>query len=204
MCSSDLGQHEDELCAVKAVSADGKTITLDRPLAYNHGGIFGYTEAVPVGNLSRNVIVESENAQEISRRGHTMFMHTQDVVIDSALFRELGRTSVEGTLTNPELKEGKLTPGTDANTIGRYAVHFHIRWGVTYQQQPFIVRNSAIDGSPKLGVVNHGGYGLVDHNVSYRVRGSHFFTENGSEIGRFHGNLAVRSFGTDEIGRAHV
>ena len=85
----------------------------------------------------------------------------------------------------------RLVPGTDANSIGRYAVHFHIRWGATYKQQPFIVRNSAIVGSPKLGVVNHGGYGLVDDNVAYRVRGSQFFTENGSEIGRFKGNLAV-------------
>ena len=179
-----------------AVSADGKTVTLDRPLAYQHGDIYGYAEAVPVGNLSRNVVIESENVEDVSRRGHVMFMHTQDVVLDSVLFRELGRTNVEGTLTSPRVKDGKLAAGTDANTIGRYAVHFHIRWGATYKQQPFIVRNCAVVGSPKLGVVNHGGYGLVDDNVSYRVRGSHFFTENGSEIGRFKGNLAVRSNGT--------
>ena len=75
-------------------------------------------------------------------------------------------------------------------------MHFHIRWGATYKQQPFVVRNCAVVGSPKLGIVNHGGYGLVDDNVTYKVRGSHFFTENGSEIGRFKGNLAVRSHGT--------
>jgi hypothetical protein len=126
-----------------------------------------------------------------------MFMHTQDVVIDSALFRELGRTQVEGELTSPRVTDGKLEPGTDANSIGRYALHFHIRWGATYKQQPFIVRNSAVVGSPKLGIVNHGGHGLVDDNIAYNVRGSHFFTENGSEIGRFKGNLAVRSNGTD-------
>jgi hypothetical protein len=191
------GQHQDEERAIAAVSADGRTITLDRALTYQHGDIYGYAEAVPVGNLTRNVVIESENSEQVSRRGHIMFMHTQDVVIDSVLFRELGRTSVEGTLTSPRVKDGRLEPGTDDNSIGRYAVHFHIRWGATYKQQPFVVRNSAIDGSPKLGVVNHGGYGLVDDNVSYRVQGSHFFTENGSEIGRFKGNLAVRSNGTD-------
>src|SRR5260370_11875849 len=122
---------------------------------------------------------------------------SQDVIIDGALFRELGRTNVVGTLTSPEVKGCELVAGTDANTIGRYAVHFHIRWGATYKQEPFRVRHCAVVGSPKLGVVNHGGYGLVDDNVSYRVRGSHFFTENGSEIGRFSGNLAVRSDGTD-------
>lgn len=191
------GQHQDEERNIQAISADGKSVTIDRALAYQHGDIFGYPEAVPVGNLSRNVIIESENSQEISRRGHVMFMHTQDVVIDSALFRELGRTNTDGTLTNPELKDGKLVEGTDANTIGRYALHFHIRWGATYKQTPFIVRNSALVGSPKLGIVNHGGYGLVDDNVTFRVRGSHFFTENGSEIGRFRGNLAVRSNGNN-------
>jgi hypothetical protein len=190
------GQHQDEERTIRKLSADGQTVSLDRPLAYQHGDIYGYAEAVPVGNLSRNVLVDSENAREVSRRGHVMFMHTQDVVIDSVLFRELGRTNVEGELTNPRVKDGKLEAGTDANTIGRYALHFHIRWGATYKQQPFVVRNSAVDGSPKLGIVNHGGYGLVDGNVSYRVRGSHFFTENGSEIGRFKGNLAVRSNGT--------
>jgi RNA polymerase sigma factor (sigma-70 family) len=191
-----VGRHQDEERTIRALSGGGSSVTLDRPLAYQHGGIYGYPEAVPVGNLSRNVVVESENVKDASRRGHVMFMHTQDVVIDSALFRELGRTSVEGEQTSPRVTGGKLEPGTDANSIGRYALHFHIRWGATCKQRPFVVRNSAVVGSPKLGVVNHGGYGLVDDNVSYRVRGSHFFTENGSEIGRFKGNLAVRSHGT--------
>jgi RNA polymerase sigma factor (sigma-70 family) len=190
------GQHQDEERIIRSLSADGKTVTLDQALTYQHGDIYGYPEAVPVGNLSRNVVIESENTEKVGRRGHVMFMHTQDVVIDSALFRELGRTNVEGELTNPRVKDGKTVPGTDANSIGRYALHFHIRWGATYKQQPFIVRNSAIVGSPKLGLVNHGGYGLVDDNVAYKVRGSQFFTENGSEIGRFKGNLAVRSHGT--------
>ena len=67
---------------------------------------------------------------------------------------------------------------------------------MTYKQQPFLVCDSAVEGSPKFGVVNHGGHGLVDDNFSYRIDGSHFFTENGSEIGRFQGNLAVRSHGS--------
>jgi hypothetical protein len=191
------GEHQDEEREVRSLSKDGRTVTLDRALVYQHGGIYGFAGPVPVGNLSRNVIIESEIVQEVSRRGHVMFMHAQDVIIDGALFRELGRTHVVGILTSPEVKDCELVAGTDANTIGRYAVHFHIRWGATLKQEPFRVRNCAVVGSPKLGIVNHGGYGLVDNNVSYRVRGSHFFTENGSEIGRFTGNLAVRSDGTD-------
>ena len=181
------GQHQDEERTIRAVSGDGKTVTLDRPLAYQHGDIFGYAEAVPVGNLSRNVVIESENSRATSsRRGHVMFMHTQDVVIDSALFRELGRTNVEGDADQPGSQgrqAGARAPTPTPSAATR--VHFHIRWGATYKQQPFVVRNCAVVGSPKLGIVNHGGYGLVDDNVSYRVRGSHFFTENGSEIGRF-------------------
>jgi hypothetical protein len=191
------GVNQDELRHVRSISIDGRIVTLDKPLVYQHGGIFGFDGSVPVANLTRNVIVESEMVDDVSRRGHVMFMHTYDVVIDGALFREMGRTNVEGTLTSPEVKDGKTVPGTDTNTIGRYAVHFHIRWGATYKQTPFHVRNCAVVGSPKLGIVNHGGHGWIDNNVCYRVRGSHFFTENGSEIGRFTGNLAVRSDGTD-------
>jgi hypothetical protein len=64
-----VGLHQDEERTVKALSADGKTVTLDQALAHQHGGIYRYPEAVPVGNLSRNVIVESEDSYALRRRG---------------------------------------------------------------------------------------------------------------------------------------
>ena len=89
-----------------------------------------------------------------------------------------------------------LVPESDRNAMGRYAVHFHLRTGADLKNPPHVLRNSAIVDSPKLGVVNHGGYVNIENNVGYHIDGSHFFTENGSEIGTIRGNLAIRSRGS--------
>lgn len=195
----DPEASQEEARTIAAISADGLTITLSAPLAYSHGGIYGYEEAAPVGDLTRNVVFSSEDPSDISRRGHVMFMHSMNVVIDGAEFLQLGRTDALRTHTIPTLDDGgMLVPGTDDNTLGRYAVHFHVRSGANYGQTPFVIRNSAVVGSPKNGIVNHGGYGLIDNNVVYDAIGSGIFTENGSEIGRITGNLIVGSSGSDD------
>ena len=51
--------HEDEERDITTISADGRTITLDKALEHKHGGIFGYPEAVPVGNLTRPTATET-------------------------------------------------------------------------------------------------------------------------------------------------
>ena len=106
----------DEERTIKSISPDGRSFTLDQALAYQHGGIYGYPEAVPVGNLSRNVRIESEHHTDVPRRGHVMFMHTQDVVVDSAQFRELGRTEGRIVVTDPKVRAGIMEKGTDGNT----------------------------------------------------------------------------------------
>ena len=85
---------------------------------------------------------------------------------------------------------GALVEGTDANTQGRYAVHFHLRSGARADVAPNVFRNSVIVDSPKHGLVNHGGNVLAEGNVTFRVDGSHFFAENGSEIGALCSALA--------------
>ncbi len=195
---SDLQADRDELREITAVSSDGRTIELDRPLEADHPAPAG--SHVPVGNLTRNVVFRSENAAELDRRGHFMVMHTHHpVTIDGAAFIDLGRTDTRRAHTIPDVDhEGRVVPGSDANTQGRYALHFHMRSGASRDRPPHVVRNSAIVGSPKHGLVNHGGYVVADGNVGYAIDGSHFFSENGTEIGRFANNLAVRSLGSGD------
>src|SRR5262249_36604257 len=152
---------------------------------------------LPIGNLSRNVVFRSADPSRRGGRGHVMIMHVPTgVAIDGAGFYGLGRTSARVAHTTPVLDErGELVEGTDANTIGRYAVHFHLRSGARADVAPNVFRNSVIEGSPKHGLVNHGGHVVAEDNVTFRVEGSHFFAENGSEIGAFRRNLAVRSAG---------
>ena len=193
-------ENEDEVHTIESISSDGRTVTLKQPLAYDHPVPAGYDVRVPIGNLSRNVILESEEKTILNRRAHVMFMHNHSArtTIDGALFYGLGRTDGRVLATSPTVDENcHVIEGTDANTIGRYAVHFHMRTGADKtRNEPHILQNSAIVDSPKLGFVNHGAYVNALNNVSYQIAGSHFFTENGSEIGTIEGNLAVRSSGS--------
>ena len=189
---------EDERIAVRRVSPVDNTVVLDSPLLFDHLG--PHPGLVPVGNLTRNVVFRSESPDRPSRRGHVMFMHTlTGIHVDGAGFYELGRTRARSPASSPKLDEdGLLVAGTDDNTVGRYAVHFHIRSGARRSLPANVVRGSAIVGSPKHGLVNHGGHVVAERNVSYDVAGSHFFSENGSELGRFESNLAVYSEGVED------
>ncbi|MCP1975265.1 G8 domain-containing protein [Bradyrhizobium elkanii] len=188
--------NEDETPTIASV--DGEQIRLDRPLKYAHLTPDG--TSVPMGNLTRNVRIASEAAAPLSARGHIMFLHQQTGVnIDGAEFRDLGRTDAKQAQTSPDLDEaGNLVLGSDDNTIGRYALHFHVVSGARIDIPPHVVRNSVVRGSPKHGIVNHGGHLLAESNVTFVIAGSHFFAENGTEIGSFRRNLAVRSTGSGE------
>lgn len=190
--------EQDEVLTLSKVSAKGGRLRFNRPLAFDHPA--PEEVQVPIGNLTRNIVFASESYRDISRRGHVMFMHQQTgVVVDGVAFRNLGRTDTRIAHTFPRLDaREKLVQGTDANTIARYAVHFHVRSGADRDVPPHVFRRSVIVDSPKHGLVNHGGHVLAQENVTYRVDGSHFFGENGSEIGTFEGNLAVRSGGSPE------
>ena len=194
------GETQDELRSLKAVSADGRSITLDKAIQFDHPTADGV--ALPIGNLTRNVRFESEanGGDPINERAHIMLMHTHSGTrIEGAAFHRLGRTLADQVHTRPQIGTGgNIVPGSDTNPIGRYALHFHARTGASVKQRPQVVRGCVITDSPKHGLVNHGGHVLAEDNVTYQVRGSHFFGENGSEIGAFIGNLAVRSNGSGE------
>ncbi len=195
---TDADQVQDEIRTLAAVSRSKKSLRFDRPLDFEHWA--PASAGVPIGNLTRNIILSSENSQNIPRRAHVMLMHRQTgTVIDGAAFLGLGRTDTRIAHTVPRLTNaGNVVEGTDANTIARYAVHFHVRSGAHRDVAPHIFRRSVIIDSPKHGLVNHGGHVLAQENITYKIDGSHFFGENGSEIGTFEGNLAVRSEGSPE------
>ncbi|WP_159450396.1 G8 domain-containing protein [Bradyrhizobium mercantei] len=194
--------NHDEVLEVAEISAERTRVRLDKELAFDHFSPF--SRSIPVSNLTRNVRFYSAETTPLAARGHVMIMHRQTgTVIDGASFEELGRTDASRAQTIPQLDaDGKLKPGTDDNSIGRYALHFHLRSGARIEVAPHIVRNSVIIGSPKLGLVNHGGNVIAEQNIGYRIVGSHFFAENGSEIGAFIGNVAVRSSGSGDRIRA--
>jgi hypothetical protein len=190
---------------VQVASISGSQVTLTAPLAYDHKGArnaTGTLEFLPhVGNISRNVIVRSENPT--GTRGHTMFVSRADIDIRYAAFKELGRTRM-GAVNSAEFdSEGRLArAGT--NQIGRYAVHFHHDFGprrTPANDYQFTLIGNAVDGSPKWGITIHRShYGLIQDNVVYNTRGAGIVTEDGSEsFNVFDHNFSMRSEGSREV-----
>jgi hypothetical protein len=190
---------------VTAISSDGRTITLNSALQYDHLGardLNGVLEFLPhVGNLTRNVIVRSESAT--GTRGHTIATHMATVDIRYALFKDLGRTTY-------------LPLNTTTNLIGRYPVHMHHLGGpmtTPANGYQFTLIGNAVDGGSaetkfKWGITVHGShYGLVQDNVVYNYNGAGFATEDGSEsFNVFDHNFALRGMGepNDSVSEARM
>ena len=187
---------------LEIVSINGNVVTIDsdsdepgiQPLQYHHRTPAGHDLSVYVANMNRNVVIMSENPSVTQSRGHVMFMHNQNAVVDNVGFYGLGRTDKRNPANDAVLNDhDELVPGL--NQRGRYAVHFH-RAGTTYADNPGIVEGSVVVDSPGLGFVNHESYVHMRDNVAFNVVGSSFFTEFGNEIGSFERNLSIRNTGS--------
>jgi len=188
---------EDEQRHIASVSNDRTTITLSSPLRFGHVPPAAAGAEVPVANLTRNVMLASTETGRLHQRAHVMIMTHEPVHISGAMFRGLGRTTAARPHTLTTVNDrGEVTVGE--NPIGRYAVHFHLVSGASRNMPPHVFTDNVIADSPKHGLVNHGGYVVAEDNVTFAIHGSHFFAENGSEIGAFRHNLAVFSRGSGE------
>ncbi|MBL8830136.1 MAG: G8 domain-containing protein [Planctomycetaceae bacterium] len=189
--------EQDERPTIKSISADQKTIALSQPLATAHRSPELVGKPIPVGNLTRNVTFRSARTESLADRGHVILMSHVGNEIHGARFAGLGRTSAHDAHTLPELKDdGTVDNGN--NPIGRYAVHFHLRQAASLAAPPQHFVGNVIVDSPKHGLVNHGSYVIATDNVTFGIHGSHFFAENGSEIGAFRHNMAVYSAGSGD------
>ncbi|MEO1417320.1 MAG: G8 domain-containing protein [Bacteroidota bacterium] len=195
--SSSNNPTGDEVAIIQSVS--GNTVTLTAPLTKDHSDVPAPDLRVHVANLNRNIIIESENAATSSpERGHTMFMHTQDVDINNIRFSKLGRTRkiipIDGWMLNPfsANDDDIYIQGARTNIRGRYSVHFH-RGGVSPTMSPAYVRGCVVEDDPGWAYANHSSYVHFEDNVSYNVVGGAFQTEAGDELGSFKRNIAIRT-----------
>jgi hypothetical protein len=179
----------------------GSQVTLSQGLSFNHKGgraLDGTLEFLPhVGNLSRTVVVRSENPN--GTRGHGLFSQRADVDIRYVAWRNMGRTTTQ-PLHNTTFNGDTVTQiGT--NQIGRYPIHMHHVMGPTtppasgYQ---FVLMGNAVEETTKWAITLHNShFGLVQQNVVFKSGGSCIMTEDGSEsrnvIDR---NFAVGSWGS--------
>ena len=200
---------QDETFRLERVN--GTTIYLDRPIANartfpvdaNGRTIDGLK--LHLANFTRNVHVRTatQNAGQPKLQGHVMLMHRGGGKLAWVGLHDLGRTLV-APVTDPILTGSERDAGVnpavgipEENVRGRYALHFH-RAGPASAAS--VIEGCAITvrrlAGFKIGVGNHSSNVSVRRCVSHNVDGSHFFTEEGDELGDFTGNLAIHSLGS--------
>ena len=162
--------EEAETAIVTAVSADGKTLTLEEPgLLYRH---LGETRTVAgpnalefranVGLLSRNLVLQGTSPfSQLDRHGAHVMMHSR------------GDESLTGRIENIECRY--MGQGF---RLGRYPIHFHMIGTVRNSY----VRSVSIHHTYNRAIAIHGVHYLrVTNNVAFETMGQTFFLEDGIE-----------------------
>lgn len=207
--------EKDEVVTITAIL--GNTITFTPALVRDHKAPAQATDLdVHVANLSRNIVVSSENTSVTSisgdyrkPRGHLMFMHTLDVDLRYVEANHLGRTDKSIILDDWDFEDLDANQNTGSpianggkNPRGRYSIHFH-RGGldvsvfpakpITPLPTPAHVEGCVVNNDPGWGYVSHSARVNFVRNVSYDVVGGAFNTESGNETGSFIENIAIRT-----------
>ncbi len=186
---------ETEDRTITALSSDGRSVTLNEPLAFDHPGAYdhaGTLDFLPhLLNTRRNVIIRSENPAGV--RGHLLFHGRADIDLRYAQLEDLGRTNIQDL--------------GDNNQKGRYPLHAHHLIGPVitpangYQ---FTLVGNVVDfgltnvaQNRKWGIAIHDShYGLIADNIVDHASGAGIVTEDGSETGnQIVGNFVVRVVG---------
>jgi G8 domain/PKD domain len=164
-------------------------------LRFNHTRPAGHEGdlSLYVANTTRNISFETEGgtAAPLLSRGHVMFMHNPNVVVENAGFYDLGRTD-KNQLIDDVGQNVDGSQGNGTNPRGRYPLHFH-RTGI--DQAPVVATGNAIVGSPGWGLVQHESSATLADNVVFDVVGSGIVAESGNETGTWNHNLTIKTTG---------
>ena len=192
---------ESEKMEIAAVSADGTTLTLTKPLKFQHLSIeqtFGdhnIETRAEVGLLTRNVKVSGTVNQQFVTEippCEKPFVANEEATqscFQGKFGEEIG-TDEFGSIIFIHAKEKdkhmvrariaytEFSEAGQAFRVGRYPIHFHINGNVTGSY----VRGNAIHHSFNRAVTMHAVDNLlVEHNVVFNVKGLSFFIEDGVE-----------------------
>jgi hypothetical protein len=162
-----------------------------------------------VANLSRNVVLRSENPAGV--RGHTMLIGRAEIDIRYVEFRDLGRTT-NAAVNNTLFHDGGHAYQIGTNQESRYPIHLHHLIGpreIPANGHQYTIQGNSVHSSVsnlKWGITIHGShYGLVDQNVVYNFAGAGIVTENGSEsYNTISNNFVSRISGTGGRGKFSI
>ncbi len=216
---------QNEVRTIAATTSS--SVTLKAPLTYNHSLVSCPVNtptpiAVHMANLSRSIIIKSEDPSSIGKRGHVMLM-SDAVSMNGVKFLDLGRTDKRAIVSDPLLPASGVwnvadnspnnhhynnppgdfdgISGPYSNPRARYSLHFH-EAGTASENiygKPAVISNCVVDGTPGWGFVNHDSDVDFEHNVCFDFDGAGFACEDGTETGTFNGNIALGGLGTGEF-----
>jgi len=197
-----------ELVQIESIAGDrvalAAPLRFDHPAARDAAGVIargtrGETLVPHVANVTRNVVVRSENPDGV--RGHMIGFRNASVVIANASFRGLGRTTA-APLDNTRSDAGGRIVHIGTNQAARYPIHMHHvvdAAGLDGTGDTFQVTGAVVHNARRWGISIHGShFGLVRDTVVFDIDGAGIVTEDGSETGnRFERNFvaAVRGSG---------
>ena len=204
---SDNSRYHDEVLTISAIDGHRIRFTnndldgdLNNVLRFNHQRPEGFEDELNlyVANTTRNVSFSTENGSHVpvNHRGHVMFMHNPDVVVQNAGFYDLGRTDKNRLLDDPfQNVDGSV--GTGKNVRGRYALHFHKTGLDDPNSAAALAKGNAVVGSPGWGLVHHASNAVFEDNVVFDVVGAGIVAEAGNELGAWRNNITIKTTGDD-------
>jgi hypothetical protein len=181
--ASAIPQNE----VVQIVSTSGNTITINRPLEYNHSGS-GNMRA-EVGLLTRNILITGDESSDTSLFGaHILMRRTAVSVIDAVEFTKSGQ---KGMLARYPIhfhhgNEAVIPPGVRRlNTIGNPQG--------TVETPLWIIKNNAIHDNYQRCITIHDTNNVtLYNNVGYNTFGHCYFLEDGAEeLNTLDSNLGI-------------
>ncbi|MEO0644847.1 MAG: G8 domain-containing protein [Cyanobacteria bacterium J06650_10] len=201
-------KFQDEVLTITSIK--GKTVQFTNNdiksgaknvLRFDHVRPQGFQDKLNlyVANTSRNIVFETANAAKTptQQRGHVMFMHNPDVIVENAGFYNLGRSDKDKLVDDVgRNKDGRSGKGT--NPRGRYSFHFHRTGADDINGVRAVARGNAVVGSPGWAMVQHDSHALLDSNVVFDVVGTGIAAEDGNEIGWWTNNLTIKTTGSTQ------
>ncbi|KAK3107254.1 hypothetical protein FSP39_010348 [Pinctada imbricata] len=194
-------QSQSETRTITAISADGKTLTLNSALTYSHVSItetYGshtVEMAGEVGLLSHNVVFRGGSDPQWNdsipacEDGFDTGEFTTQTCFQGRFGEEMGSDQFGAHILlhapepNTEAVIGRFeyaefTHVGQAFRLGRYPIHFHLN-GLMPSSY---VRGCAIHNSFNRAVNIHGVHNMtIEHTVLYNIMGGSFFLEDGIE-----------------------
>jgi len=184
---------EDEVRFITSIN--GSSVTLDKPLSFDHA-IPDPSLGAYLVNYSRNIRLATLNGASLppSQRAHSMYMSTE-TTLQGVEFFEMGRTDKSVRAVDAA---NLSAPTPTSNVKGRYPLHLHQSGFVADNAAP-VVRNVAVWRSPGWGVAQHAGNAFLFQNNTWDTFGAGFVSESGNETGAWVENTAIKAVGTGTI-----